>query len=225
MLVKTYTEDYYSTSAPDQHLKDSFGLTYDNKGRLLSLTELDSTYGLQLLYHYQNDNTITLDQYDSGKVQVHELLYLNSFSYLDSTFQYNNEGDSSTEKYIYNAGKQLVQLNTYDYSSADGSSLREFDTYAYDSYNDIIKEVDNNVSDPGNPTVVTSTYTNQIINNLNIGLNVRLPQKYLPDIVTGTLAGETQSATHVYTFDNKKRLTMDQATLSNGYIAIKRYYY
>lgn len=223
-LVKTYTEDLYQVSAPDQHARDSFALSYDNKGRLISMIQLDSANGLQLMYQY-NGNSISLDQYDNGSLQTHENVYLNSFSFTDSTYQYNNEGDTFTEKYTYDASRRLIQMNSYDYSSTIGSSLSETDTYTYDNNNDVIREVDRYLDSPDDSTVTTSTYSNHVVNNLNIGLNYQNQSKYLPDVVTGLMSNQTQIATHVYTFDNKNRLTMDQATLSNGYVAIKRYYY
>ncbi len=224
-LVKYYTEDLYAISTPNQQVKDSFGLTYDNKGRLLSMNELDSTDGLQFVYQYNNSNSFTLDQYEGGALQLHEIFYLNNSSFLDSTLQHDTEGDTTTEKYIYNASKQLIRLNRYDYSTLDGSSLNEFDTYAYDAYNNVIREVNYDLSAANDSTVITSTYPNLINSNLNVGLNIQLPQKYLPDVVTQISNAATVSVTHAYTFDNKKRLTTDNATLSNGYIAIKRYYY
>ncbi len=224
-MVKTYTEDLYPVNAPDQHVRDSFALSYDNKGRLVSMIQLDSANGLQLRYQYNNDNSITLDQYDNGSVQTHEIVYLNSFSFTDSTYQYNNEGDTFTEKYTYDANRRLIQMNSYDYSTTNGSSLSETDTYTYDNDNDVIREVDNYLNPPGDSNIITSSYANHVLNNLNIGLNYQNQSKYLPDVVTGLAGGETQIATHVYTFDNKNRLTMDKATLSNGYVAIKRYYY
>lgn len=224
-LVKRYTEDLYPANAPDQHVRDSFALNYDGKGRLVSMIQIDSANGLQLKYQYNNDNLITLDQYDNGSLQIHENIYLNSFSFTDSTYQYNNEGDTLTEKYTYDAGRRLIQMNSYDYSTTDGSSLTETDTYTYDHDNDVIREVDNYLDSPNDSTVITSSYANHVVNNLNIGLNYQNPSKYLPDVVTGLSGGQTQIATHIYTFDNKNRLTMDQATLSNGYVAIKRYYY
>ena len=224
-LVKTYSEDVYSVSAPDQHSRDSFGLTYDNKGRLLSLTQLDSANGYKFIYQYNNNNTITLDQYDNGSLQTHENVYLTSFSFSDSTYQYNNTGDTLTEKYIYDAGKRLVQLNSYDYSTTNGSALTEIDTYTYDNFNDVVREFDVNLGSPNDTTEITSTYPNHIANNLNLGLNYMSQPKYLPETVTATLAGETQSATHVYTFDNKNRLITDQVTSDDGIVGIKRYYY
>lgn len=224
-LVKYYTEDLYSVSAPDQHTRDSFGLTYDDKGRLLSLIQLDSVNGLKQIYQY-NNNFVTLDQYDNGALDIHEIAYLNSFSFADSTLQYDTESDTTTEKYIYNASKQLVQLNTYDYSASTSSELTEFDTYTYDNYNDVVSETDIILGEPNDTSVITSTYPSHIGNNLNIGLGFyQNESKYLPEVVTSVSVLGTEVGTHIYTFDNKKRLIMDKVTTNNGFVATKNYYY
>ena len=218
-LVKTYTEDLYAINAPDQHVKDSFGLSYDNNGRLLSMVSLDSANGPKFIYAYSN-NSFTEDEYDNNQISLHSTVYLNSSSYIDSVLEYDIEGDTSTQKYFYDGNRQIITLKEYDYTTATGSVLTGTTTYEYDNTSDLLKVT-------SDTNVVTYTYPNKIINSLNMGLNYYKQGMYLPDNVTETsgTGSFTETGVHTYTFDSQKRLIMDKATTDNGYIGIKRYYY
>lgn len=218
-LVSTYSEDLYAVNAPNEHVKDSFKLSYDSKGRQISLVPLNSAgSGSKVLYNYSASNQITLDLYDDNQLSTHEIIYLNSYGYFDSTYQFSNDGDTLTEKYFYDTNRQLLQLNSYDYSSTTGAELSSIATYEYDSEGNKIKETEDG-------DVTTYTYANHVINNLDIGLNILKPSKYLPDTETHMMGSTTETVTHIYAFDNKNRLIMDKAELSNGYVAIKQYTY
>jgi hypothetical protein len=58
-------------------------LTYDNSDRLTGLT----SPLLRLAYAYPTSKTFTLDLYEYGQLSIHEIAYINSASWLDSTFQ------------------------------------------------------------------------------------------------------------------------------------------
>ena len=217
-LVTTYSEDLYALDAPDQHVKDSFKLSYDNKDRQTSLASFNSANGLKLLSSYPANNQIVADLYEGNALSTHEIIYLNSFGYLDSTYQYSTDGDTSSEKYLYNVSRQLVQLNSYDYSRQSGFTLSSVTTYEYNSDGDKVKETEDG-------DVTTYGYASHTINNLNTGMNYINASKHLPDTETHNTGGSAETVTHTYTFDNQNRLTMDKATLSSGYVAIKRYTY
>ncbi len=112
-LVKKYTEDISTINMPDEHFTDSFALNYDDKDRLLSMVSLKPLSGNKFLYTYTAADSFTLDLIDNNIVSIHEIFYLNGFSLVDSTLQYNDTHDTSTEKYTYNAGKQLLQADAY----------------------------------------------------------------------------------------------------------------
>ncbi len=217
-LIKTYTEDVYLTSAPEDHAKDSFLLTHDDKGRLLQLVSADSANGLKFIYQYDGDKSFTMDQYENNALSLHEVFYLNSFSYVDSTRQDDTEGDTTTEKYIYDVGKKLTNLYIYDYTTAGGAVLNETDSYEYDADGNIIKESFQNA-------VTNYAYTSNTVNNLDVGLNYFQQPKRLPDSVTTVSDGDTETATHIYTFDSLNRLIKDMATSDKGYIIVKTYGY
>ena len=80
---------------------------------------------------------------------------------LDSTFQYNNTNDTTTEKYTYN-GNLLTRQATYNYTSL-GSSISGADDYTYDTNGNMIKDV-NSDGLGNNNTIATFTYTDKPLN-------------------------------------------------------------
>ena len=87
---------------------------------------------LKFQFAYATDDTYSMDLYTYGALSIFDEKYwVNSASLMDSTFQYNDTQDTSTEKYIYNADKQLAQLKEYDYSNAV-SVLANTTSYTYE---------------------------------------------------------------------------------------------
>jgi hypothetical protein len=214
---KTYTEDVRSTIIGNSLI--TYDLTYDANGRLTALTATPAPPSINFVYTYTSANTVTMDLYQGGILDIHEILWLNSSSYLDTTFQYDNTDDTTTEKYIYNGNNQLIQENIYDYSSS-GVNLYSKTNYTYDNLGNIITSVDN----LGN-TISYSYYTN-LPNNLNLG------QTFLPQpinfIKTEILnaSGTIETVNHYYTFDSNNRLIEDSTyTAEVDLIAIKSYTY
>ena len=85
---------------------------------------------------------IPADIYTSNALSIHEVFSLNSNSFVDSTFQYNDTNDSTTEEYIYNSSNQLITLKEYDYSLLTGSVLSNTTNYKYDSKGNQISATD-----------------------------------------------------------------------------------
>src|SRR4030095_4653425 len=105
-LPKTYTEDVRSSGYNSVTV---YNLTYDGDNRLVSMASTPEPSIGKFIYQYANDNSFTMDLYNSNVLDIHEKFWVNSLSLVDSTFQYNNTNDSSTAKYIYNYGNQLIQ--------------------------------------------------------------------------------------------------------------------
>jgi hypothetical protein len=160
-----------------------------------------------------------MDLYENGNLNIHEILWLNSSSKLDSTFQFNDTGDSTTEKYIYEANHLLVQQKEYDYSTA-GAVLTSTTSYTYDNLGNPVQSMD----DQGN--AITYTYYTDLKYNLSIG------QSYIPvsanfvKTQTTSSNGSTVTVTHYYDFDSNDRLIKDSASTTGvDLIAIKSYTY
>ncbi|KAA9039087.1 hypothetical protein FW778_09615 [Ginsengibacter hankyongi] len=210
--VKTYTED---ATEGGTHSVITFDVTYDASNRPVSLIS-ESSPGDKFVLQY-GSGSFTLDLYNSNVVSVHEVSFLNSNSLIDSTFQYNDTSDSTTEKYIYNSAKQLITLKEYDYSKANGTQLFNTTNYTYDSNGNPQSETDDF-------SVTTYEYTT-FVNNL-VFMPTYLPvAKNLVKTTTVTSGGSSSVLNHSYTFDGSNRLSTEKITDDNGNILIKSYTY
>src|ERR1700722_19221236 len=106
--LKTYIE---YVQAGSSITTDTFAVAYDNDNRIISVTAPN----LGFVYTY-SDKSFTLDLYENSQLSIHEIAWLNSVPYVDSTFQYDNTSDTTTEGYIY-TGNQLTRETTYSYSN------------------------------------------------------------------------------------------------------------
>lgn len=192
-------------------------MTYDNNNRLLSIVSTPAPSGLKFVYQYST-SSFTLDLYNSNTLSIHEIAWLNAIPFVDSTFQYNNTNDTTTEKYIYNASKQLVKKNEYSYSKATGGTLDNTTNYTYDNNGNVITETD----DSG---TTTYDYYSNLLTPFSLNMSYSPVTKNLPKTLTLKSGGITVSATHTYTFDSNNRLTTDKAVGSNGDIITKSYTY
>jgi hypothetical protein len=214
---KTYTEDVRSSVIGNS--VTVYNLTYDENNRLTSLTATPAPPILSFVYQYPSSNQLTLDMYDHGNLNIHEIFWLNASSKVDSTFQFNDTGDSTTEKFIYDANHLLVQQKEYNYFTA-GSVLINSTSYTYDNFGNPVQSVDAQ----GNTTAFT--YYSDLRYTLSIG------QPYIPVsanfVKTQTVnsLGTTVTVTHYYSFDNNDRLIKDSASTTGvDLVQIRSYTY
>ena len=155
-LPKTYTEDVRNPSSGRTVV--TYNVTYDANSRLLSLTAIPSPPILQFNYQYPTGNTLTMDLYNYGSLSIHEMVWLNSNGFIDSTFQFNDTNDSSTEKYVYNSSQQPIQLKDYTYHS---SGVIPYNTtnYTYDNNGNTLTQT--NIA-TGSVTYYTWDYRNRL---------------------------------------------------------------
>ena len=210
--VKTYTEDL---TAGGTHSAVTYDLAYDNSNRLISMIS-ESSAGDKFLFKY-NTNNFTGDIYAANNLSIHEIFFMNSNSFVDSTFQYNDTQDTSTEKYIYNSAKQIITLKEYDYSNTGGSQLNNTTHYTYDSNG-------NQVSASDDYSVTKYDYTT-LVNNLVFGpVNIPMNKNFVKT-TSVTSGGQTDVLHHAYTFDGSGRLSTEKITTDTGEILIKTYTY
>lgn len=215
--LKLYIEDLSQTPANEI---DTFTVTYDADNRITALTSLKEKF----VYTYSS-SSFTLDLYDFNALSIHEILFLNNQSYIDSTFQYDNTNDTTTEKYIY-TGSLLTSLTTYDYTTLGGAQFDTQDEYQYDNNGNVT--TDTQTDQYADVTITTATYGSQL---LNFSINPSyypLHSKNVPITQTVTDGlGDTEAAiTYTYTFDSKGRVTKQTATDSvSGYILSKIFVY
>lgn len=210
---KTYSEDItYSSGGRDSV---TFNLTYDANGRVLSLISASSP-GDKFIYQYQG-TTITVDIYNSGIINIHENLYLNPNNFVDSTFQYNDTKDTTSEKYLYNVGKQLVSVKSYTYKKSAGIFLDDVTNYTYDASGNVIKDASTyDVNTYDYTTLTTST---------SLGFDYLPAAKYLVKTSTNVNGGVIVKFDHTYTFISNNRLSSEKIVSSDGDIIIKKYTY
>jgi len=215
-LPKTYTEDIRSTGF---NSLTTYTLTYDGNNRITSMTAIPEPAVVKFVYTYSSINSLTMDLYNSNVLSIHEILWLNGSGKLDSTFQYNDTHDSSTEKYIYNSNKQILQIKNYNYSSS-GSELDHTTDYTYDNLGNAVTESTSN----GNST--NYTYYSDLPNTMTMGQTFNPQSKYFIKTASSSSSGTPITATHFYSFDSSNRLVKDSAvTTGVSAVLIKSYTY
>jgi len=214
--VKTYTEDVRSTTLGNS--VTTYNLNYDASGRILSMLPASGS-GIKQVYTYGSGNTYTLDLYNGAVLNVHEIFYINGQSLIDSSFQYNNTNDTSTEKYIYDSNNLLIKYKNYNYSTASGSTLTDVTNYQLDSYGNTVDATDYN-------SVINYSYYSNLANTLDLGQVYKTKSYNLIQTTTYTSASTGSfSATESYGFDSQSRLIKDTSLVSTGDTLIRSYTY
>jgi hypothetical protein len=214
--LKTYIE---YVQAGSSIVTDTFAVAYDNDNRIISVTAPN----LGFVYTY-SDKSFTLDLYENSQLSIHEIAWLNSVPYVDSTFQYDNTSDTTTEGYIY-TGNQLTRETTYSYSNGV-ATIDTRDDYTYDNNGNGIKDVQ--TDGQGNVlTISTFTYTNKPLSVTISPIYFAPGSKYLPATQQQTdgTGNPIASVTYSYVFDSSGRLTKETDTINNGEVASKTYIY
>lgn len=202
--VKTYTEDVNIGGA---HNIVTFNLTYDANGRLLTMVSTTNP-GDKFVLQYNGNTSYTLDLYNSNMLSIHEKVFINGLNLIDSTFQYNDTQDTMTEKYSYNAAKELTRIRQYDYSTATGAVIFETSNYEYDANGNMIKVTDTY-------SVTKYEYTN-LVNNVSLGYVYMPTSKNIVKTTTYSYGGSTEVFNHTYTFDSQNRISKEIIVEAGG---------
>lgn len=216
--VKTYTEDITSPFLGNS--VTTYNLSYDGSNRISSMIST-SDPGDKFIFTYNSATTYSMDIYNSNVRVIHVDFFLNSNSYPDSTFQYNDTEDSSTTKNIYNTNNQLIRTYDYDYSKITGSDLWNTTTYTYDAAGNMLKAEDTDTN------IETYEYYPDLVYVLPVITPYAQPKK-LNLVKKFTLASNGSvvgSATYTYTFDSKNRISTERAVTTEGTIILKTYTY
>jgi hypothetical protein len=214
--LKTYIEtDQVSGTVQS----DTFSVSYDNDNRLTGLISPN----LKEIYTYQS-KSYTLDLYVNGALSIHENFYINGSALVDSTLQYDNTNDTTTEGYVYN-GTILTTLFTYNYID-NIASIDTRDDYTYDNSGNLLKDVQSDGYGDVN-LIYAYTYTT---NPVNVRVNPTyypLQAKYLPATLklTDGFGNSQGNISYAYVFDSANRLTKETDTADNGDVATKTYIY
>lgn len=219
LKLKTYTEDFRSATLGNFY--NTYKFTYDGNNRMTSMVDTANA-GNKFVFAYPSSSKYTMDIFGDNMFVIHADYFMNSQSLLDSSFQYNNTGDTMTEKYVYNPARQLTQLYEYDYSKVTGSDLWNTTTYTYDGAGDLIKS-----EDTDDYVYTYEYYTDKLHLLPQVSPVADASQKtHLPKKVTLTESGTLSfSATYTYTFDSKDRVSTVRQDYSDGDVVIKTYTY
>ena len=210
--IKTYREDVI---AGTEHDSATFDVGYDNSDRIISLIS-ESNPGDKFLYSYGTGKN-TMDIYNSGVLSIHNEFYLDSRSFIDSAFQYNDTQDTSSDKYVYNSANQLIKDIFYDIE--DGVATIDDETdYTWNSDGNISQSTD------GSATNSYEYYTDKL-NNINLFVGFSATSKNLVKTTTGDLGGQQDTFTHIYTFDSQNRVLSETASDNIGNTVMKTYTY
>ena len=218
--IKTYIED---ASKTPYNFIDTFNIAYDASDRIISIANA----GGSGFYYTYTATSYTMDLIQGGQLNIRDISYINSNQLVDSTFQYNDTNDSSTSKLVYNAGKQLIQLLYYDYTTAGGGKLTGKETYTYDASGNLVTQTDTNAA--GAVTeIITFTYSNSPV-GIDIFNNLYRPAmaKNLPlTITTKSPGGNVRSIeTRAYTFDSDNRVVTETDSDNFGNVVVKTFLY
>ena len=218
LKVKTYTEDVRSGIWGNS--VTTYNLSYDGNNRLTGMTDASNS-GNKFVYAYPSSSKYTLDLFVDNIFELHADYLLNSKSLIDSTFQYNNTGDTMTEKYIYNPAGQLTKLYEYDYYNTS-SDLWNTTTYIYDGAGNLVKS-----QDTDDYVYTYEYYTDKLyLAPQLVPVTVPNQKANLLKKVTLTESGPVSgSATSTYTFDSKDRISTVRTEYSDGDVVIKTFTY
>lgn len=216
--VKTYTEDI--TSAGNGHSVTTYNLTYDANNRLTSFVSAsDPTF--KVTYSYTGTDSYTSDSY-SGSDFIREYFYYKS-NRIDSTFQYNNTGDTSTEKFLYNGSGLFAKSFEYEYSAITGSDLQNTTTYtSYDANGNLLSSEDTDGNADTYEYYPDLVYIHPRISPALIPVIKRNLIKTHTVTINGSHVG---TGTFTYTFDSNNRISTEKTEIDDGSVVIKTYTY
>jgi len=212
--IKTYTEDV--TLSGGEHSVTTFNVYYDDQNRL-NLLQSTANPGDKFVYDYPDASTFTMGIFSSNTLIIHADGYLNPDKLVDSIVQYNDEGDTSVQTFVYNNAKQLIAQLEYD-KTPEGLELWNTTSYTYDNQGNVLTEAD---------IFGTTTFSYDIVvpNTVSIAPPAMYVPKQLPTKQVYNSGGENYTVDHTYQFDADNRLTEDKGVGSNGDIVIKSYTY
>ena len=207
--IKTYTESINSSVLGVNSY--TWNLSYDDRGRLSTMVNAENS-GNRFVFTYA-ENGFDMDIFSGNAIVIHQDAFVNG-NRMDSTFQYNDEGDTTTEKYTYNPGNLLVKLNRYVYNNGS-PELDETVDYSYDNNNNLISEI-------GNFTHIEYEYNGSLPGIIDLFPLFYSSSQKLPSRV---IDHSGYTAEHTYTVDARNRVVSDIAVLNTGDTITKTYVY
>jgi len=212
--VKTYTETVTSSSGS---YSVTYNFTYDSQNRITSMF-LVSAPSEKFVFTYNSDSEVSMDL-SSSSGNIHEDIFFKN-SLVDSTYQYNDTQDTTSEKYTYNGSNQQTKL--YEYDFYDGNPVLSNTTgYTYDSKGNVIKTTDTENQ------VETFEYYPDLVYSMPVLAPSMTSQKTnLVKTHTVTSNGyPVDTVTSTYAFDSNNRISTITGSTSTGMVITKTFTY
>jgi hypothetical protein len=213
LKVKSYTEKVVSSDGDS--IVANYNLIYDAQNRITAINQVEVP-GNKFLFTYESDSKFSIEIYVTGALSIHEDIFLNSNHFVDSTYQYNDEEDTTSEKYIYNANNQLSTLKEFNNSVVDNVT-----TYSYDGEGNLVKttDTDNEVEtfDYYPDLVFAIPFTNP--------LQSTTPAHLVKNHKITSNGYVVANIVSTYTFDSKNRISTITQTLDDGGVATQTFTY
>lgn len=213
--VKSYSENFTSSS---ENLSSVFNINYDANDRIISVVSM-SRPGDKFLFNYDSEDHYTMDLYNGGSINIHEEFFLKN-SRIDSTFQYDDSMDSTSEKYIYNSINQLIKIEEYDVDN--GPELSNTTTYTYDADGNVAKASDSNGK------IETFDYYPGLLNVMPLTSPYMLFSGKANLVKTDAITSNGSPVATIistYTFDSYNRISMITQTATDGSSVVKAFTY
>jgi len=213
LKIKSYSEKVVSSDGDS--IVANYNLSYDANNRITALSQVEVP-GNKFLFIYESDSKYSMEIYLKGALSIHEDFFLNSRHSIDSTYQYNDEEDTTSEKYLYNANNQLTTVKEFYNSVVDNVT-----TYTYDNNGNVVKttDSDNQVEtfDYYPDLVYAMPFTNP--------LQSTTPAHLIKNHKITSNGYVVANIVSTYTFDSKNRISTITQTLDDGSIAIQTFTY
>lgn len=205
---------------------DSFLLTYDNMNRLTRMRSAIS--GLGTVYNYNHSNGFSFEITTSATGYIRDRILVNSNGLVDTSWQYDDNADTTTFKWVYNANKQLIEERNYGYKALTGASLNERLVYNYNAQgnlNEIIEYDKTGIvlsRETYTYTMFNGNYFNPLISNFYPVMSTKLPATRTI-LTTGVVI--PINLVYTYVFDSQNRLIKSTGTVAGFGSEVKKYYY
>lgn len=214
--LKSYSETLISSY---ENTSVTFNVTYDNQDRITMLASASGASGNndKIAFSFSNNN-YAMDMYSGGTLLIHEDFYLKN-DLIDSTFQYNDTQDTTTEKYFYNAAKQLTKMLEYEWDN--GPELDVTTLYNYDANGNVIKSTDSY------HVITTYEYYEDKVNNVPVLFPNQLTKSVslMKKQTVNYGGGDIETIDYTYTFDSKSRIATVTQVASDGSTLVQTFTY
>lgn len=203
-------------NGPD--MTDTTYYSYDQQGRVTLVTVAKT----RTVYTYSTGGSYTADSYKNDTLYLHQTVFV-AGSNVDSLVQYDNQNNTYTQKYVYNAG-MVTSITTYTYTTAGGAVPHTRLLFTWDNNGDIIRQEED---DSLGRVLSISTFTNQ--HNPSQYSNGYLGYIYISPTSNDLIStykllngsgGVIVTGAFAYEFDSQNRVVKKSQTISNGQVGI-----